>query len=150
MLAERPLPGDLDDRLDALARAWSADPEVAAVYLFGSRARGGAGPRSDVDLAVVLHEALGADARWGKRLALLADASQRLGTDAVDLVVLEDAPAAVGHRILRHGRLLSEARPRRRANVAERILAQYLDQAYLRHVLDAGLAARLREGRVAR
>jgi hypothetical protein len=99
---------------------------------------------------VVLREGLDADARWQKRLALLADAGQRLGTDAVDLVVLDDAPAPLGHRVLRHGRLLSDREPGRRVAVAEQILRQYLDEAYLRRVLDAGLAARLREKRFAR
>ena len=150
MLAGRPLPEDLDDRIGALVRTWSADPDLAAIYLFGSRAGRQAGPRSDVDLAVVLSEELDADARWRKRLALLSDAYQRLGTEAVDLVVLEDAPTPLGHRVLKRGRLLSDTQPRRRATVAERILRQYLDEAYLRRVLDAGLADRLRERRFAR
>ena len=145
MLAERPLPEDLADRIDALCHAWSGDPDLAAIYLFGSRASGRGGPRSDVDLAVVLREELDADARSRKRLALLSDACQRLGTDAVDLVVLEDAPAPLGHRVLKWGRLLREVLPKRRTAVAEHILRRYLDEAYLRQVLDAGLAARLRE-----
>jgi predicted nucleotidyltransferase len=150
MLAERPLPDDLHDRIDALAQAWSGDPDLAAIYIFGSRAVGKARPWSDVDLAIVLREGLDADTRWRKRFALLADACQRLGTDAIDLVVLEDVPAALGHRVLKHGRLVRDREPRRRAAVAERILMQYLDEAYLRRVLDAGLAARLREKRFAR
>ena len=126
------------------------DADVAAVYLFGSRARGHPGPRSDVDLAVILDERLDAAARWRKRLDLMADAARRLGTDAVDLVVLEEAPTVLGHRVLAHGVLLSERDPRRRVEVAERIMRRYLDEAYLRRVLDAGLAQRLREGRFAR
>jgi predicted nucleotidyltransferase len=144
------MPEDLAGRIDALARAWSADPDLAAIYLFGSRARGRGGPRSDVDLAVVLREELDAAGRWQKRLNLLSDACQCLGTDAVDLVVLEDAPAPVGHRVLKWGRLLRDLLPRRRVAVAERILRSYLDEAYLRRVLDAGLAERLREKRFAR
>jgi predicted nucleotidyltransferase len=150
MLAERLLPDDLDDRIAALGRTWSGDPDLAAIYLFGSRAGAQGGPRSDVDLAVALREGLDADARWRKRLALLADACWRLGTDAVDLIVLEDAPAPLGHRVLKHGRLLGDIESRRRPAVAERILRQYLDEAYLRRVLDAGLAARLRDKRFAR
>jgi len=150
MLAERPLPEDLDDRIGALVGTWSGDHDLAAIYLFGSRAAGHGGPRSDVDLAVALREGLDGDARWQKRLALLTDACQRLGTDAVDLVVLEDAPAPLGHRVLKRGRLLSDRLPRRRASVAEGILRRYLDEAYLRRVLDVGLAERLREKRFAR
>lgn len=150
MLAERPLPADLDRRIRELSEVWTADPEIAALYLFGSRAGAHPGPRSDVDMAVVLQEGLDDTTRWRKRLALAADACQRLGTDAVDLVVLEDTPSVLGHRVLAQGVLLSERDPRRRTCVAERILRQYLDEAYLRHVLDAGLAMRLREGRFAR
>ena len=150
MLAERPLPEDLADRIDALSLAWSGDPDLAAIYLFGSRAGGRGGLRSDVDLAVVLRKELDADARWRKRLALLSDACQHLGTDAVDLVILEDAPAPLGHRVLKGGRLLHDPLPKRRAEVAEDILRRYLDEAYLRRVLDAGLAERLREKRFAR
>jgi len=150
MLAERPLPSDLQDRLRALVLAWSTDPELAAVYLFGSRAGESPGPRSDVDLAVVLREGLDGRARWRKRLDLLADACRHIGTDAVDLIVLEDAPTVLGHRVLARGRLLCDPQPRRRVQVAERILRQYLDEAHLREVLDAGLAQRVHEGRFAR
>ena len=150
MLAERPLPPDLNDRIRLLADAWATDPAIAAVYLFGSRASGRPGPRSDVDLAVTLAAALDATARWRKRLDLTADACHRLGTDAVDVVVLEDAPAVLGHRVLGRGRLLCEPQPRRRVTVAEGILRRYLDEEPLRRVLDASLGQRIREGRFAR
>ena len=150
VLAERPLPADLNDRIRALTNAWAGDSDVAAIYLFGSRAAGSPSSRSDVDLAVVLRGGLDPDARWRKRLDLLADASHRLGTEAVDVVVLEDAPSVLGHRVIGRGRLLSEPLPRRRAAVAERILRDYLDQAHLRRILDAGLAQRIREARFAR
>ena len=150
MLAEQPLPSDIDHRIRALATAWAEDPEVAAIYLFGSRAGAHPGPRSDVDLAVVLSDRLDDDARWQKRLHLIADACRCLGTDAVDLIVLEDAPTVLGHRVLARGVLLAEGEPRRRVRVAERIMSQYLDEAYLRRVLDTGLVQRLHEGRFAR
>jgi hypothetical protein len=150
MLADRPLPQDLDSRIRALAAAWANDPDIAASYLFGSRAGSHPGPRSDVDLAIVLREELDDAARWRKRLDLTADACRRLGTDAVDLVVLEDAPTVLGHRVLARGVRLSDRDPRRRVQVAEGILRRYLDEAYLRRVLDAGLVQRLREGRFAR
>ena len=36
------------------------------------------------------------DTRWRKRLDLIGDATRRLGTDAVDVVVLEQAPSVLG------------------------------------------------------
>jgi predicted nucleotidyltransferase len=149
VLAERPLPPDVDERLSTLASEWAADVDVAAAYLFGSRARGTAGPRSDVDLAVALRVGLDAAARWKKRLDLIASASRTLSTDAVDVVVLEDAPSALGHRVLRDGRLLCERDPVRRTAVAESVMRRYLDEEFLRKELDRALAERVREGRFA-
>jgi predicted nucleotidyltransferase len=148
MLAERPLPDDLDARLGRLVQRFAADPQVAAAYLFGSRARAEAGPRSDVDLAVVLVE--GDVDRFRKRLDLLDAATRELGTDAVDLVILEDAPTVLAHRVLAHGRLLLDQDPRRRTKVAFEVMRRYLDERWLHQVLDLGLARRVRENRLAR
>ena len=141
---------DLDARLAALALHWARDAEVAAVYLFGSRARGAASVRSDVDLAVVLAAGLDAERRWRKRLDLITEATGMLGTDAVDLLVLEDAAIPVAHRVLRDGHLLAERDAARRTQVAEYVMRRYLDEEYLRRELDRGLSDRLREGRFAR
>jgi len=147
MLSERPVPPDLTQRLEALVAAWEEYEQVAAVWLFGSRARGSAGSRSDVDLAVALRAGMTPDERWRARLELTGDASRRLGTDAVDVIVMEDAPTVLGHRVLRDGKLLCERDPHRRVAVAEEIVRNYLDDEYLRRVLDAELSRRLREGR---
>ena len=150
MLAQRELPDDIERRIEALAAAWGDDEDVAAVYLFGSRAAGRAHSRSDVDLAVILQPRHDAGERFRKRLDLMDDACSRLGTDAVDVIVLEDAPAVLGHRVLRSGRLIADRDPRRRVSVVESVLRRYLDEAPLRETLDQALAERLREGRFAR
>lgn len=77
------------------------EPCVRRVVLFGSRARGDAGPRSDVDLAV---EAPGASARDWLRLADLADDADTLL--AIDLIRLEHAPPHLRERIAVEGREL--------------------------------------------
>jgi hypothetical protein len=64
-----------------------------------------------------------------------------------DAVNQRDAPS---DRSTSWGRLLRDALPKRRTEVAEHILRRYLDEAYLRRVLDAGLAERLREKRFGR
>jgi predicted nucleotidyltransferase len=142
--------GDLDSRLERLSERWWADADVAAVFLHGSRARGNARPDSDVDLAVILREGLTPRERWRKRLRLLESAASALGTDAVDLVILEEAPSAVAHRAIRDGRLIADRDARRRVAVVEEVFRRYLDEAWLRSVLDEGLRERLAEGRFAR
>ncbi|MCP5339493.1 MAG: nucleotidyltransferase domain-containing protein [Steroidobacteraceae bacterium] len=136
--------------LDTLAGRLTADRDVAAAYLFGSRARGDARPGSDVDLAVILDKGLSARERWRKRLELIGASTSELCTDAVDLLILEDAPVPLAHRVIRDGRLLVDNNPKRRVAVVEDVLRRYLDEAWLRDALDRELKNRLLEGRFAR
>ena len=85
-----------------------ARPEVLEAYLFGSVARGEAGPTSDLDVAVYFDEAMDR-AMWANAAAeLSADLMAELGTDDVDVVTLNAAGPLLYHRVLRDGeRLLS-------------------------------------------
>lgn len=60
---------------------------IAAAYLFGSRAKGEAGPASDVDLAVLLHESAG-NCGQELRLDLYADCCRALKRNDIDIVIL--------------------------------------------------------------
>ena len=80
------LPSDLEARLAGLGDAiGAACPDVLFMYLFGSAATGTRTPRSDVDLAIFV--APGADAH-SVQLAMAREAARQLGTDAVDVVLL--------------------------------------------------------------
>ncbi len=59
----------------------AALPFVEAVWLYGSRARGDNGRRSDIDLAVVCPRASAAD--WQRVLDIIEDADTLLGVDCV-------------------------------------------------------------------
>jgi uncharacterized protein len=60
---------------------------IAAAYLFGSSARGDAGPRSDIDLAVLLHDSARPLAQE-LRLDLYADCCRALKRNDIDIVVM--------------------------------------------------------------
>lgn len=82
-----------------LARA-ERDPDILAVMLFGSRARGDASPGSDVDVCLVLTPVPRSKlAEAQKRLDYLAEAD-------VDVVVFQHLPLAIQSRILREGHVL--------------------------------------------
>ena len=84
-------------RLVARARE---DPDVLAVLLFGSRARGGATPASDHDVCLVLAAPPRSDLDASeKRLQYLA-----LGD--LDVVVFQQLPLHIRSRVLREGRVL--------------------------------------------
>ena len=80
--------------------------DAAAVYLFGSLARGEGGPDSDVDVAVLYGRPVDAGLA-GLKLALAGDLETRLGR-RVDLVVLDSQPPDLVHRVLRDGLIVVE------------------------------------------
>jgi predicted nucleotidyltransferase len=112
---------------------FSSRMDVAAVYLFGSAARGTARIDSDVDVAVLLHNPPPRTLD-GPRLSIEGELERTLGAP-VDLVVLNDAPVDLCIRVLRDGRLLVdrdpsariafEVRTRNEAFDLEPILARY-------------------------
>lgn len=121
---------ELEERLrDALR---NAPADVLCAYLFGSVAREEAGPRSDVDVAVLYAKAPGGGLASGP-LDLEA-ALERAAGRPVQLVVLNRAPADLAHRVLRDGRLLLDRdRPGRlRFEVAKR--NEYFDLAHVRRL----------------
>jgi predicted nucleotidyltransferase len=93
----------LPEAVRRLVARLGAEPGVRRVVLFGSRARGDAGPRSDVDLAV---EAPGLSAHEWLRLTDMAEEVDTLLS--IDLVRLEEAPEELRARIESEGRTLHE------------------------------------------
>ena len=93
---EEPLPPAV---AKLIARA-ERDTDVLAVMLFGSRARGEAGPESDFDVCLVLANGPATDAdRTRKRLDYLAEAD-------LDLAIFQQLPLYVRSRVLKEGRVL--------------------------------------------
>ena len=103
------LPPDLQARLDSVGPALAeACPAIAFAYLFGSASRRELTPRSDVDLAIYL--APSADALV-TRLDAIRVAARHLGTDAVDVVVLNSAPLALAGRVLTSRTVILDRQP---------------------------------------
>lgn len=114
-----------------IARA-AADPEILAVILFGSRARGEAGPGSDFDVCLVLASTPPSDLEAGrKRLEYLSLAD-------VDIRVFQQLPLHIRSRVLKEGRALfardedalyaPAARTARRWEAFRHIQRLYLDE----------------------
>jgi len=101
---------------------------VRFAYVFGSRANDTAGPLSDLDVAVYLPPDLD---HFAHRMRLLEKLNRLLGTDAIDLVILNEAPLLLSHRVVRDGQVIKDNREDR-VRFEARALNEYLDTAYLR------------------
>lgn len=107
-----------------------------AAYIFGSRARGTAGPQSDVDVAIWLARAPKTFDEYPFELA--GELEQALGVP-VDVVVLNGAPCDLVHRVLRDGRLVAERDRSARIRLEVRARNDYFD---LRPMLEQYRAGR--------
>ena len=135
--------------LDGLARTLDRDGVVAA-SLIGSQARGTAGPLSDVDVAVWHDRALDARARLQLRLELVRDCARALGTEEVDIVLLNGAPPLMRHRALSEGRRLVDRDRATRVSLEAKTIVEYLDTEPLRAEMARGLRHRIEEDRFGR
>jgi hypothetical protein len=124
--------------------------EILEAYVFGSWARGEDQPHSDIDIAVYVDQAGLSDRGFGYRAELTSELMRALGTNRVDLVILNAAPPMLYHRVLRDGvRILS--RDLRKTTVREgRALGRYCDYVPQLQKIDAVLSARVERGEFGR
>lgn len=103
------LPTDIERRLSTLGAALAAAcPDIEFAYLFGSASTGRVTPRSDIDLAIYVSES--ADTHL-VRLETSRIAAAHLGTDAIDIVLLNTAPVALAGRVLTSRTVVVDRRP---------------------------------------
>lgn len=116
-MAASPRGVDLSAIVDALRRPL---PDVQAIYVFGSVARGDGIADSDLDIALLCPRPLPSTVRWElqERLAALAHRN-------VDLVDLRAASAVFRVNVLDDGRLLYDGVPFERALFEATACADY-------------------------
>jgi predicted nucleotidyltransferase len=133
---------------DKLRDLLASSDEIDCAWLFGSVARGEAGPLSDVDVAVLLNAKVPPEARMDIAAALVEKLESRC--DRVDLVLLDEVSPALQHSVIREGLLLVERDADRRVTFEVRAIQEYLDFQYLSAIYDRELIARAVEGRLGR
>ena len=111
----------------AIARSVARRREIEAAYLFGSVATGRARPDSDIDVAVLLDGTIRPSRMLRYRLQLMADLGAALHRRDVDVVVLNEAPPLLAHRVLSRGTLVFERSRAARVRFQVRTAARYLD-----------------------
>ena len=140
MIQKNQLPAGIEERLSTLGQALERCSGVVFAYLFGGAAAGRIRPLSDVDLAVYLDDTVDP---VEERLAAIGVATAHLGTDEVDLVVLNTAPTSLTGRILQTRRVICDRDPFRRHRFESLALREFFDFALFEHRL---LARRYGDG----
>jgi hypothetical protein len=135
-----------DDLASRIAEALASMPDVELGWLFGSRAAGRARPESDIDVGVEVTAAAAAHKR--ETLARLFDRLGRVApSDRLDVVLLNDAPSLLRHRVLAGGRLLFARRPEARVRFATRTIRDYQDMQVRRAFFYRERLKHLKEGK---
>jgi predicted nucleotidyltransferase len=132
VIHKSPLPADTEERLKTLGQALEGCSGVVFAYLFGGVAAGRIRPLSDVDVAVYLDDSVGP---VEGRLQAVGVVTAHLGTDEVDLVVLNTAPTALAGRILQTRRVICDREPFRRHRFESLTLREFADFRVLEHRL---------------
>lgn len=109
-----------------------ADDPVAAIYLYGSAARGQVTGLSDLDVAVLYREEMTEDRRWRVLPGLGSAVARSLavdGTNAPDVDVhdLASMPIAVQGRVLTEGVVILSTDEVRRVRFEELARRRYFD-----------------------
>ncbi len=119
---------------------------IVAVYLFGSRAQGRAGPLSDFDFAILMNKE---GHRRGSRLYdeiydLLSPFCHRtLENDVIDIIFLRDVPLELRMHVVRYGKVLFDHNPSARANFEAETVDAYCDFRPILDMFDKTILASL-------
>ena len=124
MIRFQQLPEDIEQRLPLASEYLRSHPKVVFAYLFGGLARGERRPLSDVDIAVCLADTVGAaDAK----LDILGKMIDILGTDEIDLVILNTAPPMLAMNVLRKKQVVADNNPAMRHRFESLSFRKYFD-----------------------
>lgn len=150
----RDLPGAPDlpsGVLDRLRRFGEGDAAIQAIYVFGSRARGSAGPGSDLDVALLIDaDERPLDPVFGLHAHYAAILHESVGKPDVDVVLLDSASPLLAHRVISEGALIFCRDEAARVRFHAETLIRYLDTAPLRELERRYTRQRLRDGRFGR
>jgi len=134
---------ELEQLVDTLRAFFDSREEVDEAYLYGSQVREQAGPLSDIDVAVHVEPARQAEACFGYQAELGAALMSLLGTNRVDVVLLDRAPPLLYHRVLRDGIRLMARSPRATTTREGRALSRWCDYSLQLKKLEEAARCRL-------
>ncbi|MGB9716673.1 MAG: type VII toxin-antitoxin system MntA family adenylyltransferase antitoxin [Thermodesulfovibrionales bacterium] len=125
MIKFKKLPDDIKERIERLRDFLSRHPEIIFAYLFGGLTKERPSPLSDVDIAIYVK-----NPRRFDYLRFYSEITDFLGTEEVDLVVLNSAPITLSGRILQSKKKLIDKEPFLRHKFESLTIRKFLDFQY--------------------
>lgn len=121
----------LESEINKIKNVLANDERIVFAYIFGSRAKGIAGNRSDWDIAVYVAEKAGQTMPATLPFYIEAEIAELLATDDVQVVVLNGLESPLfGFEIINQGVLLIDKDEGKRIEFESRVLGQYHDWQY--------------------
>jgi hypothetical protein len=114
-------------RLEEVKKFLRKQKFVRFAYLFGSHAHGKEGKLSDVDFAFYLDKKLSKAERHKKELFLIGEICGIMGTDHVDVVIMNDVGYELNFEIIVGIPIFQRES---RTDLEQRIISEYLDRRY--------------------
>ena len=125
---------------------FSGRGDVLLAYLFGSVARGQAGPLSDIDVAVLLDGDPDESQMFDVRLEIIGAVMEIFGDNDIAVVGLNQATLSLRYRVLRDGLLLFVKNHQARIDFQSQTVMEYLDFKPFRERHEQAILARARKG----
>jgi hypothetical protein len=124
MIKEKKLPENILDFLPQVVDFLKNYQKLIFAYLFGSLARDKVLPLSDIDIAIYLKEGVDLDQ---EKMSILQNLIDLLGTEEIDLVLLNTAPLTLKARIVENKKILVDKEPFLRHSFESLVLREYFD-----------------------
>ncbi len=122
MIRYKRLPKDIEKKIRLLHDFFREDSNITFAYLFGGLVKERKSPLHDVDVAVYVK-----DIKRFNYMNLMVRLSSFLGTDEIDLVVLNISPLSLTGRIVQSRRVIIDKNPFLRHRFESDILRKYFD-----------------------
>ncbi len=118
---------------------------VEAAYLSGSLAsRAAFGEMTDVDIAILLAHEIARDHFLDYQLYFLSELTKRLESDALDVVILNQASLLLKLQVIKYGQILYSRDEAKRAAFEAQAVMQYLNFRKMDDLQNSALSRRLR------
>jgi uncharacterized protein len=133
---------ELNQRALYQIKRLTAENEVDLTYLFGSHARGEAGPLSDIDIAVLFNPAVAHGQYSDRQARLISDLMLICKSSEIDVVVLNEAPPLLKFLVINDGRLIFSTGELVRIAFETAARREYFETEKIRRAQNEALAKR--------